>query len=80
MSRPQVASGNLPYPNRSNDHAVTVDILRGVKPSRGAHCYIQLKDEDAFWNTLDRCWNEAPFIRPVMKELVQTLESMAFRS
>ncbi|KAF8063413.1 kinase-like domain-containing protein [Lyophyllum atratum] len=76
----EVATGSLPYPNRTNDHAVTVDILRGVKPSRGAHCHIQLKDVDAFWKTLDRCWNEAPFLRPAMNELVQILESMALRS
>ncbi|KAF5347225.1 hypothetical protein D9758_011080 [Tetrapyrgos nigripes] len=31
----EVATGQLPYPHRSNDHAVTVDILRGVGPSRG---------------------------------------------
>ncbi|KAG6919677.1 hypothetical protein DXG01_002620 [Tephrocybe rancida] len=64
-----VVTGGLPYPHRMNDHAVTVDILRGVKPSRGSHCIIRLKDEDAFWKTLDNCWNEAPYLRPTMKDL-----------
>ncbi|KAF5375946.1 hypothetical protein D9615_008211 [Tricholomella constricta] len=76
----EVATGNIPYPNRSNDHAVTVDIIRGIKPSRGAHFLIQLKGEDTFWNTLNCCWNETPDLRPVMKDLVQLLGSMALRS
>ncbi|KAG6865015.1 hypothetical protein C0991_005657 [Blastosporella zonata] len=69
----QVATGGLPFPHRSNDHAVTVDILRGIKPSRGTHCLIKFKDEGAFWNILDDCWNEAPYLRPTMKNLVGTL-------
>ncbi|KAF5350134.1 hypothetical protein D9756_009091 [Leucocoprinus leucothites] len=31
----EVATGQLPYAHRSNDHSVTVDILRGIKPTRG---------------------------------------------
>ncbi|GLB42900.1 putative protein tyrosine kinase [Lyophyllum shimeji] len=77
----EVATGKLPYPHRSNDHAVVVDILRGVKPSRGAPCFLlHVKDEDAFWKTLDRCWNDAPPLRPAMKELVQIFEGIALRS
>ncbi|KAK7460514.1 hypothetical protein VKT23_009234 [Stygiomarasmius scandens] len=32
----EIATGQLPYPHRTNDHAVTVDILRGIGPARGA--------------------------------------------
>lgn len=74
----EIATGQLPYPHRTNDHAVTVDIMRGVKPSRGAQCLIQLKNEDAFWTTLDHCWSQACYLRPSMPELLQLLESMAF--
>ncbi|RDB21804.1 Serine/threonine-protein kinase STY8 [Hypsizygus marmoreus] len=72
----EIATGQIPYPHRTNDHAVTVDILRGIKPSRGAHCHIQLKDEDAFWRLLDRCWNQACYLRPTMPELVLFLETL----
>ncbi|KAG6815172.1 hypothetical protein H0H87_004431, partial [Tephrocybe sp. NHM501043] len=75
----QVATGGLPYPHRSNDHAVTVDILRGIKPSRGARCLIQLKDEGAFWKALDDCWNEAPCLRPAMQDLVRILNDFRYR-
>ncbi|EDR05945.1 uncharacterized protein LACBIDRAFT_302109 [Laccaria bicolor S238N-H82] len=34
----EVAAGRLPYPHRTNDRAVAVDIIRGVKPARGARC------------------------------------------
>ncbi|EDR05941.1 uncharacterized protein LACBIDRAFT_302090 [Laccaria bicolor S238N-H82] len=30
----EVAAGRLPYPHRTTDHAVAVDIIRGVKPAR----------------------------------------------
>ncbi|KAG5634625.1 hypothetical protein H0H81_001333 [Sphagnurus paluster] len=73
----QVATGGLPYPARSNDHAVTVDIIRGVKPSRGAVFLIRMSDEDGFWETLDRCWNDLPYLRPAMHELLSILEGMS---
>ena len=72
----QVASGQLPYPHRTNDHAVTVDIIRGVKPARGAYCLVQVKDVDVFWETLDRCWNSIDYLRPSMREMLMLLEEM----
>ncbi|TFK38492.1 kinase-like domain-containing protein [Crucibulum laeve] len=72
----EVATGQLPYPHRTNDHAVTVDILRGVKPSRGSCCDIQLKDAESFWTMLDRCWNFAYALRPPMPEVLALLENM----
>ena len=72
----QVATGELPYPHRTNDRAVTVDILRGVEPSRGGWCYLLLENEDAFWTTLERCWNQECVLRPPMQELVRLLEGM----
>ena len=72
----QVATGRLPYPHRTNDHAVTVDIIRGVKPARGASCLVQVKDVDVFWDTLDRCWNSIDYLRPSMREMLMLLEEM----
>jgi serine/threonine protein kinase len=72
----QIATGHIPYPHRSNDHAVTVDIMRGIKPLRGAICHIPLKDEEAFWTMLDRCWDQAFCLRPPMSEVLRLLTDM----
>ncbi|KAF9466812.1 kinase-like domain-containing protein [Collybia nuda] len=72
----EIATGQIPYHHRSNDHAVTVDIIRGIKPSRGATCHIQLKDEEAFWAMLDRCWDQAYCLRPTMPEILLCLEGL----
>lgn len=72
----QVASGQLPYPHRTNDHAITVDIIQGVKPARGAYCLVQVKDVNVFWDTLDRCWNSIDYLRPSMREMLMLLEEM----
>jgi hypothetical protein len=58
----QVPSGQIPYPRRTNDHAVTVDTARGAKPARGACCLVQVKDVDVFWDTLDCCWNSIDYL------------------
>ncbi|KAF8896916.1 kinase-like domain-containing protein [Gymnopilus junonius] len=72
----EVASGQLPYSHRSNDHAVTLDIIRGVKPSRTATCLLKLslEGEEAFWNMLDQCWSTDPALRPTMPHLLTFFE------
>ncbi|CAA7264551.1 unnamed protein product [Cyclocybe aegerita] len=72
----ELASGSLPYPHRSNDHAVTVDILRGIRPSRTAICLLKLdkEGEDGFWDLLDQCWNLDPKLRPTMAHMFSFLE------
>jgi len=72
----EIASGQLPYPHRSNDHAVTLDIIRGVKPLRTATCLLKLSSEaeEAFWNMLDQCWSTDPAVRPSMPHLLTFFE------
>ncbi|KAF7971576.1 hypothetical protein HWV62_20828 [Athelia sp. TMB] len=67
----EIATGHVPFPNRSNDHAVTVDIMRGVRPCRGASlpCHIICSDEAAFWRMLDQCWDPEHYLRPTMSEV-----------
>jgi len=69
----EIATGELPFPHRSNDHAVTVDIMRGVRPSRGASCHIQCHDQNAFWTILDKCWDSDFYLRPSMLEVTSFL-------
>ncbi|EGN97419.1 hypothetical protein SERLA73DRAFT_75104 [Serpula lacrymans var. lacrymans S7.3] len=73
----EVATGQVPYPHRSNDHAVTVDIMRGVKPSRGSSSFLQIKDHDAFGDLLDRCWDADWYMRPSMTEVTELLRGIA---
>ncbi|KAF8151656.1 kinase-like domain-containing protein [Crassisporium funariophilum] len=72
----EIATGQLPYPNRTNDHSVTVDILRGIKPSRGSTCLLKLdiQGETAFWGILEQSWSVEPRLRPTMPHLVAFLE------
>ncbi|KAF9242817.1 kinase-like domain-containing protein [Melanogaster broomeanus] len=77
----EVATGELPYPHRHNDRAVTIDILRGVKPSRGARSISKLccteTQQEAFWDIVNRCWNTMPILRPTMTEVKETLAAIA---
>ncbi|KZT18153.1 kinase-like protein [Neolentinus lepideus HHB14362 ss-1] len=71
-----VASGQLPFPHRTNDHAVTVDIMRGVKPSRGSRCLVACLDHDSFWSIVERCWNSSPRLRASMTEVTESLRCL----
>lgn len=77
----EVATGQLPYAGRSNDHSVTVDIIRGIKPTRGVALELigmKLTCAESFWAILDRCWNQHGPLRPTMPEMLAFLEGMAF--
>ncbi|KAH0835653.1 kinase-like domain-containing protein [Lanmaoa asiatica] len=73
----EVATNDLPYPNRRNDRAVTIDILRGVRPCRGAPPVPEMRftalQEEAFWGVLDQCWNAIPPLRPTMTDVGKML-------
>jgi serine/threonine protein kinase len=69
----KIATGQVPYNHRKNDHAVVVDIMRGIRPSRGASCRIQCHDEGIFWEMLEKCWNSAVSLRPSMSEVAAFL-------
>ncbi|KIJ67231.1 hypothetical protein HYDPIDRAFT_148722 [Hydnomerulius pinastri MD-312] len=77
----EVATGELPYSHRRNDHAVTIDIMRGVKPSRGSPSISKMgltaKQEEAFWDILNRCWDTVPMLRPTMTEVREELAAIS---
>ena len=70
----KIATGQVPFPNRKNDHAVTVDIMRGIRPSRGASCHIECHNEETFWEMLDQCWDPVFHLRPSMSEVTTYLQ------
>ncbi|KAL0948376.1 hypothetical protein HGRIS_010958 [Hohenbuehelia grisea] len=76
----EVVTGRLPYPHRTNDNAVTVDILRGIRPCRGALCNMHIKTEveEAFWDMLNRCWDTIGCMRPSMLDMTTFFTSSIF--
>ncbi len=62
-------TGALPYPCTKNDLGVMFDIMRGIKPSMGA----PMPRCKALGVLLNRCWNEAPALRPKMEDVLQSL-------
>ncbi|KAH8094475.1 kinase-like domain-containing protein [Cristinia sonorae] len=75
----EIMTGQLPYPTRTNAHAVTIDKMRGVKPSSG----VQRSGQDSgvqgeIWKMMDRCWDEW-FVRPNMSEVRDFFEGLAKR-
>ncbi|KAI6108701.1 kinase-like domain-containing protein [Pisolithus croceorrhizus] len=77
----EVATGKPPYAHRWNDPAVTVDIMRGVKPSRGAPTTYKAvfteKQEEKFWEILNQCWDPIPALRPSMTVVREALAAAA---
>jgi hypothetical protein len=77
----QVATNELPYAHRRNDRAVTIDILRGVRPCRGAPPVPDMRftelQEEAFWGALDRCWDAIPPLRPTMTQVEKMMGLIA---
>ncbi|KAI6008736.1 kinase-like domain-containing protein [Pisolithus orientalis] len=77
----EVATGYPPYAHRWNDPAVTVDIMRGVKPSRGAPTTCKIvfteKQKEEFWEILNQCWDPIPMLRPSMASVREALATMA---
>ncbi len=78
----QIMTGKVPYPHRTNSAAVTMDKMRGVKPSRGAQRSLHdgLESgysiiENDFWRMRDRCWDEC-YLRPNMPELQDFFERL----
>ncbi|KAK0234605.1 kinase-like domain-containing protein [Armillaria nabsnona] len=68
----EIMTGALPYPCRKHDPGVMIDIMRGIKPSRGA----PMPDSEAFNMLLDACWRQEPSLRPKMGEVLKCLNRL----
>ncbi|KAK0440640.1 kinase-like domain-containing protein [Armillaria borealis] len=68
----EIMTGALPYPCRKHDPGVMIDIMRGIKPSRGA----PMPDSEAFSMLLDTCWRQEPALRPKMDEVLKCLNRL----
>lgn len=72
----EVVTEELPFPHRTNDEAVLIDIMRGVRPSRGKIRGVSVKDEEELWRMLERCWDDGRTCRPSMRDLLVFLRTM----
>lgn len=71
-----MATGKLPYAHRTNDPAVIVDVIRGVRPTMEGTSLLKLDPagDIAFGDLLRRCWAEDPAARPCMAEVTLLLD------
>ncbi|KAF8868225.1 kinase-like domain-containing protein [Mucidula mucida] len=69
----EIMTGVPPYPNRKNDQAVMLDIIRKVKPNWGSPAGWSECLGKVFGGLMDRCWDEQPSARPEMGEVVSVL-------
>lgn len=81
---PQIVTDQLPYPSRSNDAAVSFDIMNGVPPSRGASLTYERmpllrplgstkEGHELFTEMMEMCWTPAPECRPSMDYILRFL-------
>ncbi|KAF5389817.1 hypothetical protein D9757_003679 [Collybiopsis confluens] len=88
----EIITGSLPYPHRKNDYSVTVDILRGVSPSRGSDFLGAIermfqtsvpsipsmsRSRESFRTVLESCWDGSPMLRPSMEDVIEYLNGFA---
>ncbi|KAJ7593130.1 kinase-like domain-containing protein [Mycena floridula] len=78
----EIITDALPYPCRTNDSSVTLDIIRGFPPSHGSllsqGCMekLRLKNDasrEVLISVLDSCWNQYPDLRPTMDKVQKFL-------
>ncbi|KAG2054341.1 kinase-like protein [Suillus hirtellus] len=62
----QVFTGKVPYSEFRSDHQVTVQILRGRKPTRPVTPSVA----DTLWDYIQKCWLDKPEHRPSAEEVL----------
>ncbi|PPQ99375.1 hypothetical protein CVT24_009205 [Panaeolus cyanescens] len=87
----EVATDQLPYAHRMNDHAVTYDLLRGVKPwvnTKVRFCdpkgscesllsgFMGEDNEKKMWVLMKKCWSDVPDERPDMKKVWEFMRGL----
>ncbi|KAF9265231.1 kinase-like protein [Marasmius fiardii PR-910] len=81
----EVITGQLPYPYRTNDFSVVLDIIQGIKPYQRTmvlsqisalsfrECGSGVTSNELFWNVVEACWDPLPVFRPKMRDVVKSL-------
>jgi len=69
----EIITGKLPYPHRRSDQVVIIDIMNGVKPSRGSQCLVGVAKTTELWEMMDQCWDQMPRARPDINQMCTLL-------
>jgi len=64
----ETISGNIPF-HEHTDLTVSVKVLRGERPSRGA------RFTESLWGMLGQCWASQPSNRPSVEGVLRCLET-----
>ena len=81
----QIFSGLIPF-HAMHDHAVSLQVIRGQRPSRPSICEpwnVACEDlglDDESWAIIEDCWNMEPEKRPTAKEVGTVLCAKLGRS
>ncbi|KAG8855843.1 hypothetical protein FRB96_006665 [Tulasnella sp. 330] len=67
----EILTGRVPFYNYNNDIWVTVAIAQGLIPARKD--YVELPEDNKFWDVLEACWKTDPSERPSMAELAPAI-------
>ena len=68
-------SGNIPFHELSNDCAVLLKVVKGIRPSRPIEVSTACHLDDDIWNLIETCWSSDPNNRPQALDVVQFLDS-----
>jgi len=66
----QAFTGEVPF-HPNNPAAAMLAILNEKRPARPTHPNFT----DELWTLMKRCWNQDPYSRPEMSEVLETLRS-----
>jgi len=81
----QIFSGLIPF-HKMHDHAVSLQVIRGRRPSRPSICNpwnIACEDlglDDETWTLIEDCWNMEPTKRPAATKVAAVLCAKLGRS
>jgi len=67
----QVFTGSVPY-NSQLPADVVLAIMSGTRPSRP----IRSEFTDELWSLMQRCWDQDPYLRPEVSEVLKVLTSL----
>ncbi|KAJ7741665.1 hypothetical protein B0H16DRAFT_1564820 [Mycena metata] len=68
----EILTGRVPFFEISNDVAIILKVIQGVRPSRAEGILL-----DSLWFLLDDCWKHSPGMRPAMNEIIERLISQS---
>ncbi|TDL24385.1 kinase-like protein [Rickenella mellea] len=70
----EILTGKRPFAEISNDAAVMLAVVNKRKPQRPDEDLLRCGLDDSLWETMERCWDINPYLRPPTHRLVKYFE------